>query len=326
MTAENPSILLASPEPALLRLLGSVLLPLRLHVEVVLSTESALAAMAKMPLVLALLDANLPGMETSQFLGQARLYCDHRFPIVLIADNARKEWIERMAEGVIDDLILRSEDTYYWQIRIGIALHAHQTGRELEALRESASKNIELDHLTGVYNRGTLLTMLSRETNRMLRMNSTLSVLLFDIDDFGHWNSRLGSDACDELLRQVAARTSRLLRSYDLVGRPGKDEFLLALPDCSVPDAAALAERLRREVFCDPFRVNGESIRLSACFGIASSYGRSPVVVLREAEQALAWARNAGPESIQCFGEEPEPEASPVLFLSADSGDKLLAW
>ena len=80
------------------------------------------------------------------------------------------------------------------------------------------------------------------------------------------------------------------------------DEFLIALPACSPASAMILAERLRVDVFSVPFRVAGEAIRLSACFGIANSRGRSPVVVLREAEKALEWAKAAGPESIQCFG------------------------
>lgn len=130
-------------------------------------------------------------------------------------------------------------------------------------------------------------------------------MILFDIDDFGHWNSRLGAEACDDLLRQVVARTSRMLRSYDVFGRPGKDEFLVALPGCTQALAAMMAERLRG-IFSAPFQVEGKTIRLSACFGIADSLGRSPVVVLREAEQALACARTAGPESIHWF-DDPQP-------------------
>jgi GGDEF domain-containing protein len=87
-----------------------------------------------------------------------------------------------------------------------------------------------------------------------------------------------------------------------------------------------LADRLRTDVFSTPFRVEGESIRLSACFGIASSHGRSPVLVLREAEQALERARQAGPENIQCYGDSLEPLPAPVTFLSPTSGDELLAW
>jgi GGDEF domain-containing protein len=87
-----------------------------------------------------------------------------------------------------------------------------------------------------------------------------------------------------------------------------------------------MAERLRADVFSTPFRVGRDAIRLSACFGIAASLGRSPVVVLRDAEQALQLAKTAGPETIQCVGDCPQPSAAPVPFLSPTSGDELLAW
>jgi two-component system cell cycle response regulator len=168
--------------------------------------------------------------------------------------------------------------------------------------------------------------MLFRETDRVQRMNSSLTLLLLDIDDFGHWNARLGNDACDDLLCQVSERITRLLRSYDLLGRPGMDEFLLVLPGCSAVNAVMLAERMRVDIFSAPFRAGNDVVRLSACFGIAASQGRSPVVVLREAEQALQWARTAGPESIQCFGDSPHSSDGPVTFLASSNGDGLIAW
>ena len=87
-----------------------------------------------------------------------------------------------------------------------------------------------------------------------------------------------------------------------------------------------MAERLRVDVFSLPFHVAGESMRLSACFGIAASNGRSPVVVLREAEQALIEAKAAGPESIQSFNGCADSSAAPVTYLLPSSGDELLAW
>ena len=321
-----PLFLLASPEPELLSAIEPVLMAAGPRVEVVLSAEAALKAMTgPHPPALALLDVNLPGMETGQLLAAVRAAAGSGFPIVLIEDTVTPEWIDRMAEGVIDDVIPRGAEPQYWQLRIGMAMHTHRLAREVDALREAAAMNAQLDRLTGVYNRETLMAMLFRETDRVQRMSGSLCLVLFDVDDFGHWNSRLGANACDELLCQIVSRTMRLLRSYDLMGRPGNDEFLLALPGCGPSNAAMLAERLRAEVFCEPFHVGGESIRLSACFGIAASGGRSPVVVLREAEEALRWAKEMGPESIQCFGER-ETAASPVTFLSASSGDELLAW
>jgi len=100
----------------------------------------------------------------------------------------------------------------------------------------------------------------------------------------------------------------------------------VALPGCSSIDAVMMAERLRADVFSTPFRVGRDAIRLSACFGIANSLGRSPVVVLRDAEQALQLAKATGPETILCVGDCPQPCAAPVSFLSPTSGDELLAW
>jgi diguanylate cyclase (GGDEF)-like protein len=323
-----PNILLASPDPALLAAVEPILLAAGNRVEVVLSAQAALASItASHAPSLALLDTSLPGMPMGQLLAAARASSEvAHLPIVLIADAVSQEWIDRLAETVIDDLILRTAEPAYWQLRLELALCHHRLAHELDSLREASIRNAQLDRLTGVYNRETMLAMLFRETDRVQRMNSAMSLVLFDIDDFGHWNSRLGVDACDELLCQVANRTGALLRSYDLLGRPGMDEFLIALPACSPANAMMLTERLRVEVFASPFHVAGESIRLSACFGIAVSRGRSPVVVLREAENALEWAKAAGPEAIQCFGAQPSTDSSPVTFLSSTSGDELLAW
>jgi diguanylate cyclase (GGDEF)-like protein len=211
-------------------------------------------------------------------------------------------------------LVPRSAEPSFVRLRLQSVLRDHRRSRELEMLREATALNAQIDRLTGVYNRETMLSMMFRETDRVQRMNSSLCMILFDIDDFGHWNTRLGSETCDELLCQVAARTYRLLRSYDL------------LPGCSSVNAVLMAERLRMDVFSTPFHVNGEALRLSACFGIASSLGRSPVVVLREIEQALLVAKATGPESIQCAGDFPEPNNTPVAFLSSTSEDELLAW
>ena len=323
-----PTFLLASHEPALLAAMEPVLLASGARVEVVLAAEAALASIAAPhPPALALLDVNLPGLNIAQLLAAARASANgSSLPIVLIADTVTQEWSDRLAEGVIDDLIPRAADPSYWQLRLDQVLRQHHRSRELESLREAAVLNAQMDRLTGVYNRETILAMLFRETDRVQRMNSSLCMVLFDIDDFGHWNSRLGSGACDELLCQVVSRTTRLLRSYDLFGRPGMDEFLVALPGCSAVSAVMLAERLRLDVFSSPFRIAGDSIRLSACFGIASSLGRSPVVVLREAEQALQIAKAVGPESIQYFDGSQHSAPAPVAFLSPSTGDELLAW
>jgi len=210
-TQASSAFLLASPDPALLAALEPVLLAASGEVEIVLSAEAALAALDKSrPLALALLDATLtsldPAMDINRLLAAIRAQeAGSRLPIVLISDTVTQDWIDRLAEGVIDDLVLRPAPAPYWRLRIEMALRGWHKERELQTLREAQVLNAQFDRLTGVYNRETILAMLFRETDRVQRMNSALSLLLLDIDDFGHWNSRLGNDACDELLCQVAA-------------------------------------------------------------------------------------------------------------------------
>jgi diguanylate cyclase (GGDEF)-like protein len=328
----DPSLanfLLASQEPALLAAIEPVLVQTGVRVEIVLSARAALAAMtAPTSPDLVLLDVNLPGQapenSIAQLLAIARAHENgRRFPIVLISDTVTQEWIDRLAEGVIDDVIPFAAESSNWRLRIELALRNFRLAREAESLREAASLHAQMDPLTGVYHRQALLGALFRETDRVQRLNTPMTLVLFDLDSFGQWNSRLGADACDELLCQVVTRTSRLLRSYDLLGRPASDKFLVALPGCGIANAVLFAERLRIDVLSVPFHVEGEALRLSACFGIACSQGRSPVVVLREAEEALERAKATGPGSIQCFDECLRPAPAPVTILAPTSGAEL---
>jgi two-component system cell cycle response regulator len=324
----QPMFLLASHEPALLTDAERVISGLGARSAIVLTGEAALAEIRVLhSLSLVLIDVNLPGMEIGQLLAAARDDAGKpQFPIVVISDSFGQEWLDRIESGAVDDVIPKAAESPYWRLRIDMALRGFQRQRELEQLREAAMQNAQTDPLTGIYNRTALLSMLFRETDRVQRMGSSLGMILFDIDDFGHWNSRLGAIACDDLLLQVVTRVGRLLRSYDLFGRVGEDEFLLALPGCSAVNAVLLAERIREEVFAAPFHVSGTAVRMSACFGVAPSQGRSPVVVLRDAEQSLQEAKGTGPESIRSAGDSPQKDAPPVAFLSPTSGDDLLAW
>lgn len=208
-------------------------------------------------------------------------------------------WSRRLREGVIDDILQRDTTRQQWPLRLSALRRIHLLRSELVHLRDSSLLQAERDRLTGTMNRDAILSILFRETDRVQRMNQGLCVILLDIDDFGHWNAELGIEACDDLLRRIAQRIQSLLRSYDMLGRMGDDEFLVALPGCSNVNAVLLAERLRADIFEVPFEVGGRSIRLSACFAVAESKGRSPVVVLREAEQTLQEARMRGPDHIR---------------------------
>jgi two-component system, cell cycle response regulator len=313
-----PKILVASCDPALFAGLQPVLMISGARIEVAESAKTALSAMVASPLpMLALLDAELPQADIGQLVAAVHASAGTPpYPIVLLSDLVPEEWHRRVAEKVLDDVIPRDQANPHWRLRLDFVLRTCDRLRELEHLREAVQRNAQTDLLTGLYNRPALLSTLFRETDRTQRLRNPLSLVLFAIDDFDHWRSRLGSKASDGLLCTIVERSRRLLRSYDTFGRSGDREFLLILPGCSTVNANLLAERLRMDVFSQPIPAIGESFRLSACFGIAASQGRSPLVVLREAELALHRAQEAGPDSIQCFVDKTDLQMDPIGFLS----------
>jgi two-component system cell cycle response regulator len=316
----NSRFLLACNSAALISALRPALLDVAARVDVVSSAPEVLESLRGFAIHhLVLIDAHLPGMNIEQLLAAVRAGSEGGgFPIVLISENVPAEWLERLAEGVIDDLLPPGLSASHWPLRLEWVLRAFRHGRELAHLREASDLNARTDPLTGLYNRVALLRMLFCETDRVQRMKTSLCLMLFGVDDYAHWRARLGTAGCDELLRQAVERVRRLLRSYDLFGRMGASEFALALPGCSLVNAVTLAERIR-DVLAEPFGIREASVRITAGFGIASSEGRSPVVVLRDAEQALQAAQAAGPDSIRT-------RSQVASNLGSLTGKERLAW
>lgn len=318
LAAHHLSVLIASDDPTLVGDLELVLTAAGTRVEVAPLAEASLAAWASPhPPTLAFLDVEMPGLRIGQVLAAARANeaADHAF-IVLLADNVSAEWAAWVQDGILDDLIPRSFDHPNGRLRLEVALHNSRIPKSHPANGAVDCQSRQLDPVTRVYNRSSLLSLLFCETDRAQRMKTPLSLLLFGIDDCAHWNARLDPRAVNALLCAVAERAGRFLRSYDLLGRTGKDEFLVILPGCTTNDAIMLAERLRLDIFGTPYPVGTESIGVSSCFGIASSDGRSPLIVLHEAEVALQRARSAGPDSVECFARQTENDLDPAAFLS----------
>jgi two-component system, cell cycle response regulator len=161
--------------------------------------------------------------------------------------------------------------------------------------------------------RDELIAALFRETDRAQRMKTGLAVILCGIDDWENRASRFDDRTLGEVEREITKRIVRLLRCYDSIGRYGGGEFLVVLPGCNSFNAVGMAERLSCEVFGAPVRGGNEDWHFTACFGIAGSGGRSPIVVLRNADQALRNARMRGRGSIERSSYDAEPDPSTLL-------------
>jgi diguanylate cyclase (GGDEF)-like protein len=173
--------------------------------------------------------------------------------------------------------------------------------REL-ARRSAAERKLTVlattDGLTGLANRRLFNRTLAFEWRRAMRGRNPVALLMIDADNFKVYNDSHGHQAGDKLLQAIAAsiRTS-VTRPSDLGARFGGDEFAVLLPDTSLEDAAALAERIRADlmIHCNAGDVRHGDVRLSigvAC--LAPGTGRKHPDLVAAADKALYQAKRLG--------------------------------
>jgi diguanylate cyclase (GGDEF)-like protein len=113
-----------------------------------------------------------------------------------------------------------------------------------ETKLQEAEQQASLDSLTGLDNRRAV----QKKIESRIEQERTFSVAMLDVNGFKQINDRFGHLAGDELLKQFAAELRSAFRATDVVGRWGGDEFVLVM-DCSLAEAAARLERIRKWVF-----------------------------------------------------------------------------
>ena len=177
------------------------------------------------------------------------------------------------------------------------------------------------DALTGLPNRALLLDRLGHALARYRRDPSRqFAVLFLDLDRFKIINDSVGHLVGDELLKEVSARISGILRADDTVARLGGDEFAILLADVESPDDVIAAARRLIGVLQEPVRVAGKELFTSASIGIAMAeerYTRAEEL-LRDADVAMYRAKAAGRHRVELFDERLHQEALRVLDLEGD--------
>jgi len=119
---------------------------------------------------------------------------------------------------------------------------------------------------------------LPREIRRGLRYRRALSLALCDLDHFKTINDSHGHQCGDRVLQEFVKSLNELIRAdSDWLARYGGEEFLLVLPETALGNAERLAERLREHIAAKSFKWQGETLRVTASFGVVGfSAGRLP--------------------------------------------------
>lgn len=186
----------------------------------------------------------------------------------------------------------------------------------LSAIAIEHSRNLAIlearayaDPLTGLPNRRAFIERATSECARTNRLNTELVVLMMDIDHFKNVNDTYGHEAGDLVLKTMAQTCLATLRTSDLIGRIGGEEFAILLPDTSAALAFEIAERLREALATTRTAMpNGPPLSVTVSLGLAARSGQTCGIdaLLSQADHALYEAKHKGRNRVCRFELPPE--------------------
>ncbi|MDE3060052.1 MAG: EAL domain-containing protein [Pseudomonadota bacterium] len=276
------------------------------------SLEEALPALAMQMPDIALLDLSLPGssgLEALKILhGAAPL-----LPIVILTGHADEALaLTSLKHGAQDYLIKEEVDGHHIRRAARYAIERKRFEGELAHLANH-------DALTRLANRSLFEKRLHLALARAKRSGKKLAVFFLDLNKFKEVNDRLGHEAGDALLREVAARLSESLRECDVIARLGGDEFaVLAEETGDARNCAAIAEKIIRALRTPISLPEGEAA-IGISIGIALGGAGLPAeALMRHADAAMYRAKTFSESSYQIYTEHLHQEAAERLQLEQE--------
>ncbi len=223
-------------------------------------------------------------------------------------------------QGVAFDQVYRvawPDGTLHWlhslgQVALdprGVPRHLIGTSRDISALKAHQRQLERMAHhdaLTGLPNRLLLRARLRDAMARARRGGQRLAVAYLDLDGFKAINDTHGHAVGDRLLRVLAHRMQRTLRTVDTLARVGGDEFAAVLVDLNdADDCATVSTRLLATALA-PVRLGRLRLAVTASLGVTfypQAHEVDGDLLLRQADQAMYWAKQAGKNCCQIYAD-----------------------
>ncbi|WP_143049881.1 putative bifunctional diguanylate cyclase/phosphodiesterase [Asanoa ishikariensis] len=206
---------------------------------------------------------------------------------------------------------------------LSVAMSNGEHYRRLKAREQELHRRASRDPLTGLANRMTA----AQRIDEALANSPTgaAGLLFFDLDKFKAVNDRLGHEAGDELIQQVAQRLRKVVRPGDMLARFGGDEFVLLVNGATdLTDVNDMGRRIQ-VALADEFPLRGERVEVTASIGAV--LGRrgtaSASAMLRDADAAMYAAKARGTGRLEVFDDEASHRSIDRLDLRSDLSEAL---
>jgi diguanylate cyclase (GGDEF)-like protein len=229
----------------------------------------------------------------------AAAYVGYFFAIELTQANPALLLSNRL-NGAVACVLGWALSVLLWRKFTTITLQQQQlenANTDLQEKQRELERLTRLDGLTGLFNRNTFVELTKKELDRAQRQGTATAILLMDLDHFKRVNDTWGHPAGDAVLKHAAMIASTTVRSTDLVGRLGGEEFIVLLPGTSIEAARKLAEKIRLRLEGHAATWNDTRMAITVSIGIAGTTAierQSFEVLYHDADKALYVAKQRG--------------------------------
>ena len=217
--------------------------------------------------------------------------------IILMTSNTEKGGVVRGLEAGADDYLVKPFDSSEMLARFGVGRRIIDLHRQLENKSAQLEEVACTDALTGLPNRRAIEDWANKQLKGAERHGFPMWVVLCDLDSFKRINDSFGHEAGDTVLRTFADTLRKLTRTSDMCGRLGGDEFLIVISHVSDDNIGPTINRFRELFSSLSFPFAGQSVSISATFGVAGSQSgnlKDFDALVRKADEMLYQAKRAG--------------------------------
>lgn len=279
-------VLIVDDDESLARYTEHVLQGAGMDTEVVTSPLTLFEVLDDFSPELILLDLYMPecdGQELAAIVRQREEYAG--IPIVFLSGESNKDKQLSAMELGGDDFLTKP-------IRASHLI----TSVRIRASRFRKLRSFMVrDSMTGLFNHTTSKQLLENEVARATRANGILSVAAMDIDHFKNVNDTYGHAVGDRVIKALARLLRQRLRSADIIGRMGGEEFAAILPDTGVQEAGRVFDEVRQAFSEIVFHTDGTTFSVTLSCGVAAFPDHGNATALSDAaDKALYEAKNGG--------------------------------